>query len=85
VDPSREYSFKVESLAISQPVIHPAIQLPSLLRMPAEVLDLISDFIMQLDKSNPRPPDPLLETHVRTLQSLRSTCRQLVPPPPFVP
>ena len=68
---------------IKQPqrTIFPARRILSpLLRMPAEVLDLISDFLMELDTSTPRPFDPFLNQKVQSLQNLRHTCRQLVFP-----
>src|SRR5277367_5348692 len=58
---------------------------PPLLQMPAEVLDLISDFLMELDPSVPRPYDPNLDKNCRSLQSLRHTCRKMVPPSTLVP
>ena len=48
--------------------------------MPPEVLDLISDFLMELDTTSPRPFDPHLGQKVQSLQNLRYTCRQLVSP-----
>jgi len=45
--------------------------------MPAEVLDLVSDFILDMDMSSPRPLPDLIRK-VQTLQHLRYTCRQMV-------
>lgn len=50
--------------------------------MPAEVLDLISDFLMEHHISPPRSFDSYLERKVQSLQNLRYTCRQLVYLPP---
>ena len=84
MDPSRPQQLHhIRSVLVKQPRRTPfpaVLHLPPLLRMPAEVLDLISDFIMELDTSSPRPFDPLLEQKVQSLQNLRYTCRQLVSP-----
>lgn len=45
--------------------------------MPAEVLDLISDFTMGLSTISPRPTDPEIDVKVQNLQNLRYTCRQM--------
>jgi hypothetical protein len=45
--------------------------------MPAEVLDLVSDFLINPDPDFPRDSDPNLYRKVRSLQNLRYTCRQL--------
>jgi hypothetical protein len=47
--------------------------------MPAEVLDLISNFIMEVDNSSPRLLEPNLHQKVQSLQNLRYTFRQMVP------
>lgn len=54
--------------------------------MPAEVIDLISDFVMDHNPTSSSRPlfDPFLEQKVRSLQSLRHTCRQLVRPLPRI-
>jgi hypothetical protein len=76
VDPSRQRQFQnVQSVLIRQPI--PNTSLPPLLQMPGEVLDLISDFIMETPTTSPRPLDPELSAKVQTLQNLRYTCRRI--------
>src|SRR5271170_6937973 len=85
---------RVRSVLVRQPSLSNVVGFqPPLLQMPAEVLDLISDFLMQLDTSTPRSYDPNLDKNCRSLQSLRHTCRKMVlpthpltpfhPPPPL--
>lgn len=64
---------------------HSEAIIPPLLRMPGEVLDLISDFIMDINpylhqNLDPRQLDLYLYEKSHSFQSLRYTCRQLVPP-----
>lgn len=88
VDPSRQQQIHhMPSMLIKQPrrrALSPTRSLPPLLRMPPEVLDLISDFLMDLDTTCLRPSDPILDAKAQSLQNLRYTCRQMVFPILFI-